>query len=59
MKGYTIKRHKNGKLMICKILNIYDKNQEKLVLETLSKLVTNQITEEELLEELSKKDVTK
>lgn len=59
MKGYTIKRNESGRLMVCKILNIYDASEEKLALEVLSKLATNKITEEELLWELRQKDITK
>jgi hypothetical protein len=53
MNSYIVKELKNGKFILCKILNEYDNKKEADT--DMVKVATKKITEEELLEEYSKK----
>ena len=51
--GYVIHTKKNGKVLLCKILNDYDNAQDAN--DDMNKLLTNQKTEEDILKEFTKK----
>ncbi|HLR35844.1 MAG TPA: hypothetical protein VK071_11040 [Tissierellales bacterium] len=52
-KGYTIKTNPNDKVQLCRIINEYENIEEAK--KDLVDLLTNWVTEEELLKEYTKK----
>lgn len=55
MKAYTIKRKKNGQFALCKILNVYNKDEEDKATEDLLNVHNGLKTEEQLIKEYEKK----
>ena len=53
MNSYTVTEMKNGKFILCKILNEYD--NKKNANTNMIKLVTKKITEKDLLKEYDEK----
>ena len=55
MRAYTIKKKKNGQFALCKILNVYNKDEEEKALNDLFNLNSGEIKEEDLINEYENK----
>lgn len=55
--GYLIHEYDNGRVALCRILNEYDSKDKEDANYDFAALITNNVTDEKILEKYSKKDI--